>query len=163
MWEEWLLYRQHIACRLTPLPPAPCSLVLYALIVHFSLTAQDAITVHILNVRRATGVSTTFWGAMVKWTAWFVMMKDVIVTGMSPMKRIVPVCCSIPLPFSPNLYIPPLPCFPLPPPVPLHLCPGSIPGLVWWWSQGCHGHGKVMEFLEFWNFLEFLEKSWNFA
>ncbi len=25
--------------------------------------------------------------------------------------------------------------------------------------QGCHGHGKVMEF---WNFLEFLEKSWNF-
>ncbi len=28
--------------------------------------------------------------------------------------------------------------------------------------QGCHGHGTVMDFLEFWNFLEFLEKSWNF-
>ncbi len=25
--------------------------------------------------------------------------------------------------------------------------------------RGCQGHGKVMEFL---NFLEFLEKSWNF-
>ncbi len=44
------------------------------------------------------------------------------------------------------------------------------------YTQGCHGHGKVMEFLEFWNFfgisgkvMEFwlklgriMEKSWNF-
>ena len=28
-------------------------------------------------------------------------------------------------------------------------------------GQGCHSHGKVMEFLGFWKFLEFLEKSWN--
>ncbi len=28
--------------------------------------------------------------------------------------------------------------------------------------NGCHGHGKVMDFLEFWNFLRFLEKSWKF-
>ncbi len=28
--------------------------------------------------------------------------------------------------------------------------------------QGCHSHGNVMEFLEFLNFPEFLEKSCNF-